>query len=250
MPLQKRQLRAARQLAHQLGDKSLEQSLSIEGPDTFEELGPDNTIAAFQHSGEICKLLTDLMEQATEMLASKTAVVEKVVEKEVIVEKVVEKPVEVVVEKIVERVVERVVERPVVVEKIVETAAIITGRDILYRHPDIQRYLKAVVAVEEPHGRVPSNFRHISGDMYQFGSRRIQILEQNGQVVVRVGGGFSDFIDFLYRFGEGEAKKLAKELAELDQAQGGPLPTLVRKTKDTGKGRSSGVHLVRNGRSM
>merc|ERR1712070_128500 len=171
-----------------------------------------------KHAGEICEMLTTVMELAVAKLDEKPKVegehivqepVEVIVEK--VVERVVEKPVEVIRYVEVEKIVEK--EVPVIVEKIVEQATLITGRDILYRPPDVKRYLQQVVAVEAPSGRVPSNFCNISGDMYQFGSRRIQIMEQNGQIRVRVGGGFSDFLDFLYRFGAVEAKKMAAQVA-------------------------------------
>ncbi|KAN0022117.1 hypothetical protein ACTFIU_004285 [Dictyostelium citrinum] len=57
---------------------------------------------------------------------------------------------------------------------------------------------------------LPSNFKKISTGLYQFGTKRINasIRDSDGNLVVRVGGGYLLFVDFVYKYGERESLKL------------------------------------------
>lgn len=55
---------------------------------------------------------------------------------------------------------------------------------------------------------LPPNFRRISRGKYLFGSKKITIITRNGQPVVRVGGGFMNFKDFVRQRGRQECAKI------------------------------------------
>ncbi|KAM9990416.1 hypothetical protein ACTFIY_006466 [Dictyostelium cf. discoideum] len=61
---------------------------------------------------------------------------------------------------------------------------------------------------------LPSNFKKISTGLYQFGSKRINasICDSDGNLIVRVGGGYLLFVDFVYKYGERESLKLKSQL--------------------------------------
>ncbi|KAK5582014.1 hypothetical protein RB653_003595 [Dictyostelium firmibasis] len=70
----------------------------------------------------------------------------------------------------------------------------------------------SATATTTPCGKwvIPSNFKKISQGLYQFGTKRINasIRDSDGNLVVRVGGGYLLFVDFVYKYGERESLKL------------------------------------------
>uniref|UniRef100_A0A7S4NPD2 GAR domain-containing protein n=1 Tax=Paramoeba aestuarina TaxID=180227 RepID=A0A7S4NPD2_9EUKA len=60
---------------------------------------------------------------------------------------------------------------------------------------------------------VPSNFQRLEEGVYQFGTRKIHASILAGSLVVRVGGGYMKFIDFVKKYGKFESIKIIKAQA-------------------------------------
>jgi len=88
----------------------------------------------------------------------------------------------------------------------------------------MDRVMTTFLEALEKHGVVmPSNIRRLEacGErhpgcfVYEFGTRRVHIATRDGEggritLVVRVGGGFLDFVQFVQRFGSLESVKLER----------------------------------------
>ena len=77
-------------------------------------------------------------------------------------------------------------------------------------------------------GVIPPNFMRISEGVYQFGTRKIHATILAGSLVVRVGGGYMKFVEFVKKYGKFESIKIVK-------AQGGSKVTTLVRTKGTFK---------------
>jgi len=64
---------------------------------------------------------------------------------------------------------------------------------------------------------IPSNFHRISEGVYQFGTRKIHAAILSGSLVVRVGGGYMKFVDFVKKYGKFESIKIVKADSSLGQ---------------------------------
>eukprot|EP00003_Mantamonas_plastica_P021387 TRINITY_DN3460_c2_g1_i10.p1 TRINITY_DN3460_c2_g1~~TRINITY_DN3460_c2_g1_i10.p1 ORF type:complete len:1834 (-),score=807.04 TRINITY_DN3460_c2_g1_i10:148-5649(-) len=81
----------------------------------------------------------------------------------------------------------------------------------------------AELLVKLIHLYIPSNFARISEGMYRFGSKVIRMQILNGQLMARVGGGFTPFSDYAEKYGQIECRKLERkgEPGRLDLAAQG-----------------------------
>jgi len=57
---------------------------------------------------------------------------------------------------------------------------------------------------------IPSNFMRLSEGVYQFGTRKIHATILAGSLVVRVGGGYMKFVEFVKKYGKFESIKIIK----------------------------------------
>jgi len=57
---------------------------------------------------------------------------------------------------------------------------------------------------------IPGNFGRISEGFYQFGTRKIRAQILSGSLVVRVGGGFMTFLEFVQKYGRLESVKVVR----------------------------------------
>jgi hypothetical protein len=57
---------------------------------------------------------------------------------------------------------------------------------------------------------IPSNFMRLSEGVYQFGTRKIHAVIMSGNLVVRVGGGYMKFVEFVKKYGKFESIKIIK----------------------------------------
>ncbi|EFA81215.1 hypothetical protein PPL_06054 [Heterostelium album PN500] len=64
---------------------------------------------------------------------------------------------------------------------------------------------------DEIRGLIPPNFQRVSEGLYQFGSRRINTSILSGNLVVRVGGGFQTFEEFVHKYGRSETIKILRQ---------------------------------------
>mmetsp|Transcript_6535 Transcript_6535/g.18509 ORF Transcript_6535/g.18509 Transcript_6535/m.18509 type:complete len:1170 (-) Transcript_6535:276-3785(-) len=64
--------------------------------------------------------------------------------------------------------------------------------------------------LESDAGVIPSNFKRLSEGIYQFGTRKIHATILAGSLVVRVGGGYMAFTEFVKKYGKFEQVKIIK----------------------------------------
>jgi len=58
---------------------------------------------------------------------------------------------------------------------------------------------------------IPSNFKRMTKGMYLFGTKKIHMALLSGRLVVRVGGGYMTFLEFVKKNGRMECLKLERE---------------------------------------
>jgi hypothetical protein len=57
---------------------------------------------------------------------------------------------------------------------------------------------------------IPHNFQRVGPGLYQFGTKKITAQILTGSLVVRVGGGFMRFEEFVAKYGRSESIKIVK----------------------------------------